>query len=63
MDNTLAYIDQASFLGFRALGRGPVPQVLWIYEHPVNLDNLRQFHRNLGHGLLGRRIERSPVPF
>ena len=24
---------------------------------------LRRFHRNLGCGLLGRRIERSPIPF
>ena len=30
---------------------------------PVNLDGLRRFHRNLECGLLGRRIERSPLPF
>ncbi|EUA32973.1 hypothetical protein I553_8980 [Mycobacterium xenopi 4042] len=36
---------------------------MWIYEHAVDLDGLRQFHRNLGFGLLGRRIERSPLPF
>jgi hypothetical protein len=59
----LAYIDQGSFLGLRALGRGPLLQYGWIYEHPVDLDALRQFQRNLGHGLLGRRIERSPLPF
>ncbi|GAY13845.1 hypothetical protein [Mycobacterium sp. shizuoka-1] len=63
MDSTLAYIDQGSFLGLRALGRGPLAQYAWIYEHPVDLDALRRFHRNLGHGLLGRRIERSPLPF
>ena len=63
MDNTLAYIDQASFLGLRALGHGPVIQFTWIYERDVDLDALRRFHRNLGHGLLGRRIERSPLPF
>ena len=27
------------------------------------LMGLRRFHRNLGCGLLGRRIERSPLPF
>ena len=63
MDSTLAYIDQGSFLGLRALGRGPLVQYGWIYEHPVDLDAVRRFHRNLGHGLLGRRVERSPLPF
>jgi hypothetical protein len=62
-DCTLAYIDQASFLGLRALGRGPLVQFSWIYERPVDLDGLRRLHRNLGHGLLGRLIERSAVPF
>lgn len=62
-DNTLAYIDQASFLGLRALGRGPLIQFTWIYDRPVDLDGLRRFHRNLDDGLLGRRIERSPLPF
>ena len=63
VDNTLEFIDQASFLGLRALGRGPLAQYIWIYEHPVDIDGLRRFHRNLGHGLLGRRIERSVLPF
>ncbi len=62
-DNTLAYIDQAAFLGLRALGRGPLLQLAWIYEHPVDLEGLRRFQRNLGRGLLGRRIERAAVPF
>jgi len=60
---TLAYIDQAAFLGLRALGRGPLVQFNWVYERPVDLDALRRLHRNLGHGLLGRLIERSAVPF
>ncbi|BBY66488.1 condensation domain-containing protein [Mycolicibacterium helvum] len=63
VDSTLAYIDQGSFLGLRALGRGPLAQYGWIYEHPVDLDAVRRFHHNLGHGLLGRRVERSPLPF
>ncbi|MGV1006850.1 MAG: hypothetical protein ACOYEV_19260 [Candidatus Nanopelagicales bacterium] len=62
-DNILDYMDQASFLGLRALGRGPQIQFTWIYDHPVDLDGLRRFQRNLGHGLLGRRIERSALPF
>lgn len=63
VDNTIDYMDQASFLGLRALGHAPVIQWTWIYEREVNLDGLRRFHHNLGRGLLGRRIERSPLPF
>ncbi|OKH84016.1 hypothetical protein EB75_05905 [Mycobacterium sp. ST-F2] len=63
-DNTIDLGDQASFTGLRALGRGPLIQFTWIYDHPVDLDGLRRLHRNLGSGgLLGRRIERSPLPF
>jgi diacylglycerol O-acyltransferase len=63
VDNTLAYIDQGSFLALRALGRGPLIQFSWIYERAVDIDGLRRFHANLGTGLLGRRIERSALPF
>jgi hypothetical protein len=63
MDNRLAHMDQASFLGLRALGHGGVVQVNWIYNRPVDVDALRRFHRNLGYGLFGRRIEKSPLPF
>ncbi|MDH6193824.1 diacylglycerol O-acyltransferase [Mycobacterium frederiksbergense] len=63
MDCRLAYIDQASFLSFRALGRGPLMQYTWIYDRPVDLAGIRRFQRNLADGMLGRRIERSPLPF
>jgi hypothetical protein len=63
VDNTLEYIDQGSFLALRALGRGPLIQFTWIYDRPVDVDALRRFHANLGYGLLGRRIERSALPF
>jgi hypothetical protein len=56
-------MDQVSFLGLRALGYGTLAQVTWIYNGPINIDGLRRFHRNLGYGLLGRRIEKSPLPF
>ena len=62
-DNYLAFFDQATFLLECATGRSQLAQAVWVYEHPVDLDGLRRFHRNLGHGLLGRRIERSPLPF
>lgn len=62
-DNRLAHMDQVSFLGLRTLGYGTLVQVTWIYHRPVAIDGLRRLHRNLGYGLLGRRIERSPLPF
>lgn len=63
VDNRLAHMDQASFLGLRALGYGVLVQFNWIYNRPVDIDGLRRFHHNLGYGLLGRRVERSPLPF
>src|ERR1700731_1869167 len=56
-------MDQASFLGLRALGYGAHVQFSWIYNRPVHIDGLRRFHRNLGYGLLGRLVEPSPLPF
>jgi hypothetical protein len=34
-----------------------------VYDRDVDIDELRVFNGNLGAGLLGRRIERSPLPF
>lgn len=62
-DERLTYLDQAMYLGLRATGQAAVMQCVWIYEHPVDLDGLRRFHRNFGYGLAGRRIERSALPF
>lgn len=59
----LALLDQAAFLRLRATGQGSTVQCAWIYDREVNLDELRAFQSNLGAGLLGRRIERSPLPF
>jgi hypothetical protein len=36
---------------------------VWVYEHAIDIDGVRRFNHNLGYGLLGRRIERSPLPF
>ncbi len=38
-------------------------QIVWIYEHPIDMDKMMQAFRNAGYGLMGRRIERSPLPF
>jgi hypothetical protein len=62
-DDRLALVDQAFFAGHRAAGQKDVMQVVWVYEHAIDWDGLRRFHHNLGRGLLGRRIERSPLPF
>jgi hypothetical protein len=62
-DNRLAFMDQASFLALRARDQPQLIQWAWVYERAVDLDGLDRFHDNLGHGLLGRRIERSPLPF
>ncbi|WP_176358061.1 hypothetical protein [Mycobacterium persicum] len=62
-DNRIAFLDHAAFLRLRATGVDTVGQVTWIYDRPVDLEALRRFNRNLGHGWLGRRIERSPLPF
>jgi hypothetical protein len=62
-DNRLALLDQGFFAGQSAAGQKEVMQVVWVYEHAIDFDGLRRFHDNLRHGLLGRRIERSPLPF
>src|SRR5947209_3756280 len=62
-DDRLALVDQAFYAGHRAAGQNEVMQVVWLYEHPIDFDAVRRFYRSLGHGLLARRIERSPLPF
>ena len=59
----LALLDQAAFLRLRATGQGSVVQCTWVYDRDVDIDELRVFNGNLATGLLGRRIERSPLPF
>jgi hypothetical protein len=56
-------MDHALFTEHRAIGRNLVIQCVWVYERAIDFDGLRRFHHNLGYGLLGRRIERSPLPF
>lgn len=59
----LALLDQAAFLRLRATGQGSAAQCTWVYDRAVDIDELRRFNDNLAAGLLGRRIERSPLPF
>jgi hypothetical protein len=62
-DNRLSFTDQLLFLGQRATGQELVMQVVWVYEHAVDLDGVKRFHHNFGYGLFGRLIERSSLPF
>ncbi|CDO87659.1 hypothetical protein AWC29_27690 [Mycobacterium triplex] len=59
----LALLDQAAFLRLRATGQGSAVQCTWVYDRDVDIDELRRVQDRLGGGLLGRRIERSPLPF
>jgi hypothetical protein len=61
LDNRLAIMDHALFAQHRAIGRQVVIQCVWIYDHAIDLDGVRRFNHNLGDGLLGRLIERSPL--
>ncbi len=62
-DNLVPYPDHALFLAARGADLDAVIQAFWHYRHPVDLESVRRFHANFGHGLMGRRIERSPLPF
>lgn len=61
-DNTLAFMDQASYLWVRASGHVHCIQATWVYRRDIDLDALRRMHDNLAYGLLGRRVEPSPLP-
>ncbi len=63
MNNVLDLLDQTVFDGERATGVTNLLQVVWVYEHAIDIDGLRRFHANLAQGRLSRRIERSPLPF
>lgn len=62
VDNTLAFMDQASYLWVRASGHVHCIQATWTYRRDIDHDGLRRMHDNLAHGLLGRRVEPSPLP-
>ena len=61
--NQLTLWDEALVRANRATGRVQLIKCLWVYEHPVDMDAVRRFHRNFGYGMAGRRVERSPLPF
>lgn len=59
----LAYIDQATYLSWRATGRAQLAQYVWLYRGSVDMSGLQRFADNLRFGFAGRLIEPSPVPF
>jgi diacylglycerol O-acyltransferase / wax synthase len=60
VENTLAYMDQGSYLWVRVSGHVHGIQCTWLYPREVDGDGLRRMHDNLSYGLLGRRVEPSP---
>ncbi|BBY61243.1 hypothetical protein [Mycolicibacterium sarraceniae] len=62
-EHRLEFFDQTAFEMMRATGRGQLMQCVWVYEHPVDFEGLRRFHRNFAQSHGGRHIERSPLPF
>jgi hypothetical protein len=62
-DDVLAFVDQALYLGLRATGQAAVTQIVWVYEHDIDLEGIRRFHRDMGYGMAGRLIQRSILPF
>ncbi|MCX6484788.1 MAG: hypothetical protein NT146_16340 [Mycobacterium sp.] len=62
-DNRLDLMDQAFYSGHRAVGQREVMQVGWLYRREVDLDGLERFRDKLNQGMMGRLIERSPLPF
>lgn len=63
MSNVLDLADQTLFLGERATAATSVLQTIWVYDHAIDIDGVRTFHRHLCRGRLRRRIERSALPF
>ena len=62
-DDVLCYMDQGSFVGLRALGRGPALHLTWLYRQALNEAAVREFAERLTRGLLGRLLQRSPLPW
>jgi diacylglycerol O-acyltransferase / wax synthase len=63
MSNVLDLLDQTTFDLGRATGAASLLHCVWVYNRPIDIDGLRQFHDHLQRGRLSRRIERSPLPF
>lgn len=63
MENVLDPLDQFTFDAERVTGVSSIPHPFWVYDRPVDIEALREFHHHLRQGLLFRRIQPSPLPF
>jgi hypothetical protein len=63
MSNVLDLVDQTFFRVERAAAVTNVIHCVWVYNRPIDIAGVRQFHHHLQRGRLSRRIERSPLPF
>lgn len=63
MSNVLDVLDQRTFDLGLAIGVNSLLQSAWIYDRPIDIDGVRQFHDHLRRGRLSRGIERSPLSF
>ncbi|MGV0804430.1 hypothetical protein [Mycolicibacterium setense] len=63
MSNVLDLLDQTMYDMEQATGSKTLLQGVWVYDRPIDIDGLRQFHRHLERGRLSRCIARSPLPF
>lgn len=63
MGNVLDVLDQTMFDLGQATGSETLLQCVWVYDRPIDIDGLRQFHDHLRRGRLSRCIGRSPLSF
>lgn len=59
----VSYVDQAMLLLARGANQEAVIQAIWVYDHPVDLERLKEVAREIGDQRISRRIEKSPLPF
>ena len=62
-DDFLCHADQGSFLGLRALGRGPVVQFTWMLARWPDETAVTELNTRLAQGLFARLLQRSPLPW
>lgn len=63
MSNVLNLLDQTMFDLGRVTRSTTLLQCVWVYDRPIDIDGLRQFHNHLQRGRLSRCIARSPLSF
>lgn len=62
-NDVLCYADQGSFLGLRALGRGPIVHLTWLYSAQPPDEEIEHFNNRLAEGRLARLLQRSVLPW